>query len=414
MAYLLEDEDDKKQAPEDAPNGGIAGVATSLGLGQSGTPAAPQSTGGTGSPSKFVNFDRYFNANKDAAMAGADRLAGGVAKRADAATTGLENYNTGFQSAVKSGTPVYGGETGYWVERPEQAAGTDPNNYTTDVRQQTWETSQPGANAYATRRQGLVVQPTAEQPATRPTKPDNALTRDELKAKSTTGYSGPNWYSEWDGYSKVAGDVGKAASESKALGDPRKLQGLVQQYGGATTQGGARFDTALLGAAGGQKFRDVADRYAGLEKKLAEYTTAGDAAAGVGRTDGEATKNKYLGILNDEDTRRQNLPEAGPDAFTQTKIARENEIKAMTEEGYFGNNKLGRGSLSQEPIFQGLTPELVAKMTPEEVATLKALFAQYQGTHLGFGSAGGGTAGDQAMKRGAFMASVFKKYGGGT
>lgn len=54
-------------------------------------------------PSRFVSFDRYFNANAGGANAMADKALSGVTDQINAANTGLQSEQNTFQEAVNNG-----------------------------------------------------------------------------------------------------------------------------------------------------------------------------------------------------------------------------------------------------------------------------------------------------------------------
>lgn len=400
MAYLLDDEDDQEmQAPEAIDGNRLGGIVSSLG----GTGAAPGGTApaaGTNS-GKFVNFDRYLNANKDAATAGANRLADGIGKQGLDAKIGLVRYDGQFNQAVKDGTPQYGGETAYKLPTDR----TPQSNYTQEeAPKTTWDAAQPGTKTYATQKRGLEGTPSRASPE------DKRPTREEFVKKVQTGYSGPTWYSEIDGYGDMANKLQTASDQAAALGDRDKLLGLLQQRGGGTN-----FDAAMYGAVGQKKFNDVSKRYANLDDLLSKYTTRGDATAKQGKVVGDNVQRTYQHFLTAEDIRRENeLNSPKPaDPVTEANVARGNEISRMADEGYFGEawNASGSGG-ENDDVFPGLTPELVAKMTPEEVARLEELWAEYIADNKRLGLKFAGSGGDPGHRY-AFMGYLYDKYGPG-
>lgn len=226
----------------------------------------------TPSTGRFVNFDRYFNANADAANAGAKQLVSNAAAGAGRATKAVDDLQSKAQAAIKAGTPVYGNEVG-------QGLGSDER-----LDRPTGYVDEPGAGWLKTSTSSGLKPGPGEGP--------KFITSNDASLKAQQQYTGPAELSEVDGYKDAAGKVTKAASYAKAISTAGGREALAQR-GGAPTAGGSALDSALWGYAGGNSLDKASKRFGGLEQYLttASSNVANDVAGG--RAMAESVKRSY-------------------------------------------------------------------------------------------------------------------------
>ncbi len=247
MAYdrfkYFEDEEGREQAPA----GGLVSPVAGLGASsiRSEEVVKPPSIGSVSpedpSGSKFVSFERYFNANKEGAAQDASKVAQGVESKAAGALSGLTASQNQFADAVKKGTHTYGGET------------VDPGVGV--------PTSSNRGNGLQTQRQGL------EGAAQKGTSPGGApaLSLEEAYARSQKGYGGPTSLSDF------APQLGQQFDDAQRgvgqLGDQYGLQGLMKNLkvtDPSATSGTSRFSAGMANAAGSGRFGELQKKYGGL------------------------------------------------------------------------------------------------------------------------------------------------------
>lgn len=118
MAVFLDDEDKKLQDD----NSFLSGPVTTSGAETGGNAgAAPKASANSGTPSRFVEFERYFNANAGGANAMADKLGTGVENQIKDAQSNLNKDEDAFADSVRQGVGQAqikpGPEYGYTVEQ---------------------------------------------------------------------------------------------------------------------------------------------------------------------------------------------------------------------------------------------------------------------------------------------------------
>lgn len=116
MAYTLDDYDKQEQQ---SAIGQKLRPTQNLATG-GGAPASMPTSSGAGS-GRFVGFERYFNANRDAAAATGDKLAGGVESRGREASKGLASAEKSFNTRVADGAVTFFGDEG--EEQAREKAG---------------------------------------------------------------------------------------------------------------------------------------------------------------------------------------------------------------------------------------------------------------------------------------------------
>lgn len=247
-----QDEEEKKQ--QDAQQQGQlqlqAGVAGGAAPAPGGAPppaggaAAPAPSQSAGqAPGRYVNFQNYFNANKDAATASGNKLAGGIEAQGQGVQADLAKRTTAFGAAVDAGAP-----SRPTIQAPTAAAVAGP----------------PAAPAQA----GATQTPIGSAPG--PVGYSAAL------AATPAKYTGPNSMGEASGWDELVGKANRTASEAKQTGTAGGVQALLQQQqkGQPYTQGQSKFDAALTGAASGDRFAKLREQFSGLGKAASDANAA--------------------------------------------------------------------------------------------------------------------------------------------
>lgn len=342
--------------------------------------------GNDSSGSDFVNYNQYYNANKDVASRGAENVASTVTNNADRASNTMADLYNQFSGEVNAGTGtgplgrvtvIPGqGQTASQIEMgaaqtpvaeqskaavvPSSIAGrqggknpvsVDPNATTPGGTGAEAPASKTGAAAapFASTAPGASspVQPTPANPAAAPgsvlggpTGPAT-LTRDDLVKGAGQKYTGPQSLSQMPGYDAATGQVTNATSQANALNSKAGLSGLLaQQFGGAAEGSGANeLDTSLLGTAGKSRFNGVYNQYHdALTNKSNEYNSVGAGQVQQAKNSTQAMADTYGNLLRNFDSVEQkrnddNAAKAAQDAATAA-----SKKKAQTFDQYNAGN----------------------------------------------------------------------------
>lgn len=179
-------------APSTNVGGGAMANATQAAQLPMAAPAVQQA------PTNFVNFKRYFNANKDIAEGRAQQMGGGVAGVAAGAAGQLGAVKDAFGNAVAAGTV------------------TGPNG--------------------------------------------EPLTAAEMQARSEAGYTGPMGLNDAAGYAEAVKAAEQAQQQLGALGSTGGIQALLDRSH-PEGSGTSKFSSMLAGAAGKQGFDALRARF---------------------------------------------------------------------------------------------------------------------------------------------------------
>lgn len=253
MPYIEKPEEDEDGLQVGATPGALAPAPAGARQADTAAPAASQNAGKT--PGRFVNFARYFNANKAGATATGNQLAGGIEKRGADAQGQLQTRVGQFGEEVKRGM----GAAGVTATAPVSA----PPQPTSAVAPRT----QPASGGKA-------------PPAIATTTPNSGPTPPPAP-RETVEWKGPGSLSEGAGWNELVAGAGKAADEAKQTATSAGTQALLQERmkSGTYTPGQSRFDAGLVGAASGDKFAALRERFGGLPKALSDAETASAAAS---------------------------------------------------------------------------------------------------------------------------------------
>lgn len=341
MAYIegqYNPDDEEKQKGQDASqqplqlSQGAPGAAT----GSAPAPTPPAGAGGAPAPSQdagkapgqYVNFQRYFDANRDAATASANKLASGIQAQGDAAQKELTQRQGTYGQAVGAGLgsaaiapTALGGATNNQVTRgmpgATPASGARPTSTAPSSRgaapatpaatpAQAPSAASGGWGAiFAKARPGAApVAPAAAQQSDLPPVPNMpgmtpastrgapttpaAIAANQATADSTPAtYTGPDSLSQAPGWADLLGKVSHATSAANQTGTTSGLQALLQEQnkgmGADYGAGKSRFDAGLAGAAGGDQFAKLRQAFSGLPQKLTDADTASQAQSAAAR-----------------------------------------------------------------------------------------------------------------------------------
>jgi hypothetical protein len=238
-----------------ASNSGNAGTpqagAAGAGLAERNAPPPAAQTA-----SGFINFDQLAGANSGVAKRESDKRANDAMMSAKKAQQELQALQQQYTKQVNSGT----------LQGPNEA-------------DQGW--AQYG--------DGVQEAPIRPAPGTEILQPSNSDIKNEITAgANNAGYSGPNALSALDAYGQLTQDTGAAQQGIGALQSNEGLQGL----------GMNQTDAALLGGAGRSQFAKLGDQYSGLQKDLDSANTASIGQADAARSQTDAAKAAYQGLLD--------------------------------------------------------------------------------------------------------------------
>lgn len=193
---------------------------------------------------KFVNFQRYFDANRGAATAQADRLAAQqqkAAQGAQQATQGLVGQ-MGFQAGLTQPKQLHIAQQGRDYSDIGLAAKT--NIGAAAVQAMPMQTGFAGQFANVGTSPGQLA---------------------EANQRAQATYQGPTQFSDVGGYDDVLKQNLAAQKGLNELGHEGGIEALNQQLSPGLTEGESRFSAALTGAAGRSKFDAIRGRFM-LEK----------------------------------------------------------------------------------------------------------------------------------------------------
>ena len=229
MAYALDDEEEKAAEAAPAENFGSA-AAPAGGAGGQQAQGQPAQKGGS-----FVGFDRYLAANKDAATATGGRMVSEVGDAAGAAKKQVGDAVEGFKTDASAGGTR---STGSWgLEAPTRSYGLD-----------------------------------AGGKATMDYAPGGPVSVSNAEDWAGATYTGPESLEEYS--PGLAAPIQKAAGQVDALGSSTGRQALLQsgigRGEGSYTEGQGRFDSALVDATAGGRFKAAGEKFGGLKDYLGE------------------------------------------------------------------------------------------------------------------------------------------------
>lgn len=224
MPYLAQTDEDELNLNTVNPDG----VGYAHGASPRSEPAAYSSPTPGATPTNFVNFDRIFNANADAAKAGANELAGRVGKAAQGAQDAAGSADDQYRIALANGALPQAPDAG-------QLYGSTPG-----VKRQEMQGDGPQIGA----------PPTGPQPTS----------IDAARGYAESEFAAPRSLLDTQYGADAATQVRRAQSQVNALSDD-KIAGLV---------GGNSMDAALIGSAGRSSFDALQKKYGRLAQAFGE------------------------------------------------------------------------------------------------------------------------------------------------
>lgn len=250
-----------------------------------GTSAAPLQGSGGASPTGYVNFGDYFNANADAAANGAQQLQTSAGQKGQNAQAELGKAQSAFTGAVQSGTPQ--GPTGADFQRAQ--SGSAPT---------TVDAAAPARTSADTQTAPAGATKTTTQPGEQ----SQDAWRQQMQQgwnKAYAGYQGPNALSNTSAYDQLLKDTTASSDEANALASGNSgIAGALQ--GSANTQA----DAALLGAAGRQGFSSIGQKYGGGLNRLTAADAASQQQSTNAKQQSQAAYDQY-GLLAKDDAATQ-------------------------------------------------------------------------------------------------------------
>lgn len=247
--------------------------------------------GGSNTSGQFVNFDRYLDANRDAATAAGGKLASGVASSAQAAQDAANKAYGSVSGAIQAGIPK--GYDGAQIDSLNHSS-TSPDGKVGTVRQGMEGGGRLGPD-------GKIVAPAPGTPYTTPL-------ADIQKRLTDARYTGPTNHAGLDAAGKA---IVKSQSDVNAFGKKGGLEGLLQRDNADETSGGSAMDAALYGSTSGKTFADLQKKYANLDKAYRGQLADVDAQIGDARRITTGTQQRYQGMIDAEGARQDAVSQAG-------------------------------------------------------------------------------------------------------
>lgn len=292
MAWLPNYDEDEERGRGQAWTG-MGAVAGPAGAAQAQAQAAPAG--------KFVNFERYINANKGAAEKTAGEMASEVGGKAQASQDALKSAQGAFSSQVAAGSPFGSGQRAPTHPNSAFGRGAPPPAPT-----QALPASSLNANtAYAGYQMPQVAAPnvTAQTGATGVSRQELAgsgpqigggreadISADEARRRAESRYTGPGSLSGMAGYDSLLSGARDAQAGLERLGSISGQQAMLQEkHGkqGGYSAGQSKLDAGLSNAVGRSRFDELRGKYGDLAKAIeqADAMSAQEANAARGFTD---------------------------------------------------------------------------------------------------------------------------------
>ncbi len=263
----LEQEEQERQ--QQLQLSGASKAAPSSGAPAAAVPAQPKNTGPTNSSGRFINFQQYFAPNAKAAGGMVNRLANpldeaGTKVEKDTATTSSGN------AAAIAGGVVQGPSSN---ETIQSFSNPDQPGYT-------WQ-------------EASVTNPTH-----RPADPGpDQVTRDQARENAGKTYSGPKADAINSGYDALQSAAQKNQEKLGLTKDEAGVQTLLRDSTNSPYSSGAsRLDGALTGAAQGDTFTNLRNRFGGLVGKVSDARKSNLDAAGAAVTTSEANAGSWKAL----------------------------------------------------------------------------------------------------------------------
>jgi hypothetical protein len=268
MAYIYDTDEEFQEQQQQQPTIGAGGVGPSPQSGVFAGVASEKPKDGSG---KFVNFDRYIDANRDVASQQGQKLAGAIGSEVSGIRSGLGQRVAQTNSDIaKSGVQSDG------------SALPQPNAY---------NYSEDGRTGSVT--QGLTSGP--------------AVDAAEAERRSNTTYSGPQgvddskYYGDW---TKYADNVEKTRQKASAA---QTAEGLGE-LGGGRNVGAKNFNGSLMNATSQNAFRDVGNKFQAFDAELGKAKTGTHDAAVSRGNESETLRDAWTASLgNFKDIEARNL-----------------------------------------------------------------------------------------------------------
>lgn len=259
------------------------GTAPGAGPGVDGTaaPVAPSTPG-------FVDFGRILAANQPGAQRMAQGLTGKAEQAGQQASAAIDSARTGFQGKVQSGTLQY--------------------------------------------------QPTTLQRTSGPASADLYRTAGAMQSQASRGYAGPkDWSAAGYDTAALATQAAKAQDTAKRLTSAGGRGAMLRETaGGSYSTGMSTLDSALAGAAMGNRGSELAELYGNLSQRLIDYQKQGGEAVGQATTTSNEAAQRYA----EEAERFQTL---GEDAEAQEQRQLELDRRRRNVRGGYPPGFLNRG-----------------------------------------------------------------------
>lgn len=307
MAYEIKDSQDRldDEQQQRLANPLAAGLASRTPGGPA--PMSPLASSGNGT-GRFVNFERYLNANLDASNRTADKVNSDVSKRATGAQNDLKTAVNAQNSRIANNSLTYGGQA---------LQSTDANGGQTRLVAGNNGSVQASPGNSAT--DGYAITATGDV-QTVPT--TGYVTPEQAYANSTAAMNVGSIVGSQE-YANAARSAGKANTLLNATGSTEGLQGILQQQvndsgrGNEYTKGMNRFDGALVSSVGNQRFADTRKKFGNLEQMLGGAISADDAARQQAAASTSTAAGQYKAMyeqwLRDEEERKKREAKANTD-----------------------------------------------------------------------------------------------------
>lgn len=224
--------------------------------------------------SRFVNFSRFLNANRDAAQQSAERVAGGIEGQANDLEPQIDAAQNTFNRGVQAGTPTL-------------------------------------ASAWSGQKNGTTFEPAVGGYA--------PMGRNDVRALTNAQYGGPASIADNKGWGTLTERAQRAGDSANATGTAGGLGALMGRRTG--------LDTALVGNTGADRFSGLRQRLGGISGRLREMTAASEKTATDAKAGVDAARNWAVDAQNRQDTSEQK---------TQQDVATRSQLMELYNKAHAG------------------------------------------------------------------------------
>jgi hypothetical protein len=327
MAFLplYDDEQENPRAQFGQPQLAMGQAAPAQG---GAAPMTQASSGGDKGQGKFVNFERYLNANKSAAQATGAGLGADAEKGAKANQSALANAQSEFSAGVKSGSPFGGPQVKsqpFGSGRPGMAAPSGGNGLqqapqmSTAAEYAVPQVDAPDVGSAGTPQYGVAQQGMSGQTQIPDSSGGYHISAEEAKRLGGQRYSGP---SELGGLDSLRSGASAAQDNLDHLGTLSGQEALLRdKYGktGGYSHGQSRLDAGLTNATSGSDFQRLRGKYGDLAKVIEGANSSAVSQANQARDYNDSIADRYAVAAGDAEAKAKAKADARNQGITNNR-----------------------------------------------------------------------------------------------